>query len=113
MSVIAATITSLPNKVTLAQWALVTENDTCSPVEYAASADRSVQIAGTFGASTVLIAGSNDGTNYVTLTDPQGNAVSKTTAAIETLEEVTRYIKPTMSGGTGQSLTISLLLRRP
>lgn len=93
-------------------WANVTEADTCSPVELVGLPDRSVQIAGTFGAATCVLQGSNDGTNYATLTDPQGNAISKTSAAIEMVAEVARYTRPSASGGTGQSLTISMLCRR-
>lgn len=96
----------------IVSWTPFTEADTCTAVEMPGFTIRSIQIAGTFGSATVLAQGSNDGTNYATLSDPQGNAISKTTAALEQIEEVTRYIKPTASGGTGQSLTVTLLLVR-
>lgn len=89
--------------------------DVGSPIEMPGSADRSIQVSGTFGTGgTVLIEGSNDGTNYVTLNDPQGNALSVTTAKIEQLLELTRYIRPRISAGDGStSLTVTMLLRRP
>lgn len=112
MATIAPTITSLPRSVHLVVWSNVTNADTCSAAELSGDGDRSVQIAGTFDSATVVVAGSNDGSNYIVLTDPQGNAISKTAAAIEAITEVTRYIKPTFSGGAGtQSLTVSMLFR--
>lgn len=93
-------------------WAGITEADTCDPVELVGLPDRSIQFAGTFGSATVVAQGSNDGTNYVTLTDPQGNAISKTSAGIEMIAEVARYTRPSASGGTGQSLTVSMLCRK-
>jgi hypothetical protein len=57
-------------------------------------ADRAIQVGGTFGAGgTVVIEGSIDGTNYVTLTDPQGNAISKTAAAIEEIASLAEEIQ--------------------
>lgn len=78
------------------------------------SSVRSVQFTGTFGTGgTILLEGSNDGTNYVTLTDPQGNAISKTAAGIEAIEETTVYIRPRVSAGDGTtSLVATLFLGR-
>lgn len=94
-----------------AVWANCTESDTCvaTDIRLAPYTDRSVQIEGTFGSATVIIKGSNDGTNYQNLSDPQGNDISKTTADLEQIEEASIYIKPTFSGGTAQSVTITVL----
>lgn len=95
------------------QWTPVTAADTCDVIEVPAGAKVSVQVAGTFDSATVVLQGSNDGTNYVGLTDPQGNAISKAAAAIEAVEEPVRYIKATHSGGGGsQSLKITLYVGR-
>lgn len=94
-------------------WASMAGADTGTACEMPGSAIRSVQISGTFDAATVVVQGSNDGSNYVTLTDPQGNPISKTTASIEAIEEVTRYIRPSTSGGgVNSSITVSLLVVR-
>ncbi len=78
------------------------------------AADRSVQVFGTFGAGgTLRIEGSNDGTNWAALTDPQGNALDFTTAKIEAITELVRYLRPRVTGGDGTtSLTCVLLARR-
>jgi hypothetical protein len=72
--------------------------------------DKSVHIFGTYGGATIVIQGSNeDGTPTapVTLTDPQGNALSFTvTDRLEQILENPARIRPVTSGGTGTSLTV-------
>lgn len=98
-------------RVYLATWASIGDADTCTAVPMSGASDRSVQITGTFGGATIVVQGSNDGTNYAPLTDPQGNAISKTSAAIEQISEISRFVKPTTSGGTSSAITVSLLLK--
>ena len=97
-------------------WTAVTSADTFVAVggpELSDYSDRNVQWGGTFDSATVLVQGSNDASNYISLTDPQGNALSKTAAAIEQIVENTLFIKPSASGGGGsQSLTVILVARR-
>jgi len=95
-------------------WTTLLNGDTGSPLSLVGSADRSVQINGTFGAGgTIIIEGSNDGVNYVILTDPQGNTLSKTAAAIEAVLELTKWIRPRVSAGDGTtSLTVTLIARK-
>ena len=94
----------------LVSWLAVTENDVAAPVQYVALPDRSVQFEGTFGGATCKLVGSNDGSNYRELTDPQGNDISKTTTGdLEAVTEITRYTKPLYSGGTLQSMNCYLL----
>ena len=91
----------------------ISESDTSpSPFEAIEWADRSVQVAGTFNAGTLTIEGSNDGTNWAALTDPQGNALAITAAKIEQLSEITRYVRPRVTAGTGVNLNITFALRR-
>ena len=95
-------------------WTPVTENDTMDAVEVPISlSDRTIHIFGTFGGATVLVTGSIDGTNYFTLADPNGNALSKTAAAGEALLELVRYIKLTHSGGASESISVVLLASGP
>ena len=92
-------------------WANLANGDDGGPFEGAQYADRSVQVTGTFGSGgTVLIEGSNDGTNYSTLTDAQGNALSIQAAKIEMIAELVRYIRPRVSAGDGDTdITVTLL----
>lgn len=75
--------------------------------------DRTVQITGTFDGATVTLQGSNDGTNWVALTDPQGNGIAKTAAALESVMETPRFTRVITTGGAGsQSITVTLFCRR-
>lgn len=83
-----------------------------APIEMPEYADRSVQVVGTFNAGTVVVEGSNDGVNWSTLTDPQGNNASFTAAKIEQLQELTRYMRPRVSAGTGVVVDVIFVVRR-
>jgi hypothetical protein len=101
--------------VTIGSWSGLTKatDDTGDPVALPNRADRSVQVTGTFGGGTIVIEGSLDGTNYVTLTDPQGNSLSKTAAFLEAISEAVRYIRPRVTAGDGTtSLVCTILFRK-
>ncbi len=92
-------------------WTPVTEADTFVAFQASGYADKSVQVTGTMGSATVLLKGSNDGTNYAGLTDPQGNAISFTTnTVIKQIEEATLWIQPTHSGGSSESVTVTVFM---
>lgn len=107
--------TTFGNNTHVLSWTPLANGDSGTPYGQAGFADRSIQVSGTFGVGgTVIIEGSNDGTNYIVLTDPQGNAISKTAAAIESVSEITKFIRPRVSAGDGTTaITVSMLVRRP
>lgn len=76
-------------------------------------ADKSVQVTGTPGVGgSVSLQGSNDGTNWATLTDPQGNALTFTAVGIKMVAEATRYIRPLVTAGDGTtSLTVRVFMK--
>jgi len=94
------------------KWETMGNADTGTSIETNNLVDMTVTIDGTFGSATVTIQGSNDGTNWHSMTDPQGNAVAKTAAAMEVLSEAPRYIRAITSGGTGTDVDVILLARR-
>jgi hypothetical protein len=74
-------------------------------------------VSGSFrGGAAVLIEGSNDltsPTTWTTITDPQANALSKTSAAIEQILETPMWIRPRISGGDGSTaIRIAIVARR-
>lgn len=89
-------------------------------LEMPGSADRTVQITGTFDTTTVVMQGSNapspaadTDTDWFTLTDPSSTAISKTAAAGEAVLELTRWIRPKVTaGGASTSITVRLLVKR-
>lgn len=88
--------------------------DVGAPAEWLNHADRSVHVMGTFAGSTVVIEGSNDGTNYYTLNDPSGSPLSFTTAGLRQVQELTQYIRPRVSvGNESMDVDVALVMRRP
>ena len=121
MATRSATLLSKPETtdfegISLVQWTGLTKatDDAGSPVELPNYSDRSVQVTGTFGTGgSVRIEGSLDGTNYATLTDPQGNALDVTAAKIEAISEAVRYIRPRVTAGDGTTtLVVTILFKR-
>lgn len=96
----------------VATWAAMGAGDSGEAFSYSAHGDRSVQITGTFGGTTVTIEGSNDGTSWFVLTDPANAAISKTSAALVAITEATRYIRPKATGGAGVAVDVALFVRR-
>lgn len=67
----------------------------------------SVQMVGTFGASSVVLEGSNDGTNYVTLKDASSAAISFAANGLVEFSNSTRYIRPRAVGAiTSVAVTV-------
>lgn len=111
MATITPTITDqLEAYSVLATWVLGAGDDG-APVRFAGAADRTVQIIGTFGGASVAMQGSLDGTNWATLTDPQGNAINASSAILEAVTELVRFIRPVVTGGSGTNVTVMLFMR--
>lgn len=71
----------------------------------------SVQITGTFGGATVKLQASNDGTNFVDMKDVYGVTISTTTAALFEFSTSAVYVRPAISGGTGDDVDVTVCLR--
>lgn len=116
MAVVAYTVTPIltwKDRAVVITWSGLANGDTGAPLEMPGWADRSVQVTGNFGTGGNLrIQGSNDGTNWNTLTDPQGNDINITASKIEQVMEVVRYMRPIITAGSGVSLNVSILVRR-
>jgi hypothetical protein len=114
MAIINGVVTNIGTKDGSAKkvtWAF-TGADTGLPIAFSEWADRSVQMSGTWNAATVIWEGSNDGVTYLPLTDPQGNAITKTADTIEAVTEVCELARPRVSSGAVTAVTISVILRR-
>jgi len=113
----AVTVTYNPNgirELAVATWAALANGEAGTAVNLGQYADKSVQIRGTFGAAgSVQLEGSNDGTNYELLTDPQGNDIVKTAADLEQVSENPLWIRPRCTAGDGTTnLQITLTCKR-
>lgn len=102
-------VPTLYGKSSIVTWSPLATGDTGEPLQGVGLSDRSVQFTGTFGGATVVLEGSNDGINYVTLTDPAGVALSFTSAGLKQLLQITRYMRPSVSGGAAVAIICNLL----
>lgn len=97
------------DKYWLHSWTGLGNGDTGKPVRVSHLADKTVMLDGTFGSGgSVDIEGSMDNSTWEVLTDPQGNAITLTTATVEAISENTRFIRPNVTAGDG---TTSLNVR--
>lgn len=96
----------------VATWAALASGDDGERIPFSQYTDKSVQVTGVFGGATLVVEGSNDGTTWATLTDPQGNDLLITSAKIEMVTEATLWIRPRVSGGGGTTaLNVHLLCK--
>ena len=90
-------------------WSSVTEADTFTASQRGQRyPDAVVTVEGTFGGATVLIVGSNDGTNFHTV-HGQSGLLSLTTAGGDVIIENYPYLKATHSGGSSESITVTII----
>jgi len=94
-------------------WAGLLNGDDGAPVEIVGYADRSIQFSGTFGAGgTIQVEGSNNGTAWHILTNPQGDDIQETSGALQAIMELPRFIRPRVSGGDGTTNLQAILLAK-
>lgn len=98
------------NGALLVSWPLG-DADTGLPFAIPFSADITVQVAGTFGSSTVVLEGSNDGTNWVTLGAVVGTNTSFTSAGIRKAAEAPAFIRAKSSGGTSAATVVTVAVK--
>jgi len=87
-------------------WLSMAAGDTGEVHSSANHADRSVQAVGTFSGGTLSFEGSNDGVNWATLTNLQGDPIAFVAAGLQQISELTRYVRPSRAGGTGSNIDV-------
>lgn len=122
MAAIVPTVTDVSAKADgsalLYVWSPVTSagSDTCVAAMLPDHVDKSIHVSGTFGGASVAVNGSNNGgASYAALNDPFGNVIAIAAEKIKAVRENTVYTQPAATGGSGQTLKISMLflLRNP
>lgn len=116
-----ATVTPTLSKVgdqddsaVLLSWALTSTNTDGAPLEWTQWADRCFTAFGTWGAATLTIQGSNDGTNWFALSNAAGATAATFTAdGGKSIIELPRYVRPNLTTpGSGAAVTVQMLGRR-
>lgn len=94
-------------------WETLTSADTATAIQPAGLAPLagSVQATGTFGGATITMQISNDNTNWATLKDATGAALTFSAAGIADFSTSARYIRPSSSGGTSDDVDVTMILR--
>lgn len=87
----------------LFSWDLTQADATGTASSHAGAADRTVQVAGTFGGATVVIQGSNqhDPTEWHTLHDMAGADLSFTSGGMRVMGENPLHVRAVLTGGDG------------
>lgn len=108
MAVRSVTVTPLGPNCLLIEWRGLVNGDTGEPVDLQEYGDCTVTFDANAGDSeafgvggTIKLRGGNDGVAYYDLTDPQGNAISKTAAGIELVAEAPKWARPEVTAGDG------------
>lgn len=118
MATRAVTVESIGERLVRFIWAGLLNGDDGAPVDWAAYADRSVQVFGTFGVGgSVTLEGSNDERNgtatWSALSDLRGNTFALTSAKIEQIEDLTYKLRPRVTAGDGTTnLTVVVFARK-
>ena len=98
-------------------WDNLKNGDTGQPVSFPGAADYTIQVFGAFGTGgTVVMEGTCEkvaaGATFFALKDPQGNAMTYTTADGEMVSQVVMHLRPRISAGDGSTdLTVIAFFR--
>lgn len=93
-------------------WGPLAAGDEGRAISMIGSARRTVQVIGAFGGGSKLaMEGSNDATNFSTLTDEHGNPLVFNQPGISTVSELTLWIRPRVSAGN-PGATVKMLMRK-
>lgn len=95
-------------------WALTTADFDGAPADIPAYPDRTWQVVGAFGGTGILLPqGSNDGTNWATLSNLASTPVSISAAGLVGTAERTSKVRPILNPvGVGATVTVTLIARR-
>lgn len=87
----------------VAAWTGLLAGDDGEAIPFSQYTDKSVQVSGTFGGATLRFEGSNNGTDWAVLTDPQGNDLILSVAKVEMVTEAVAFVRPRVVGGDGST----------
>ena len=89
----------------LEQWLAIPNGDTGSVIERPDFIAGTITIEGTFSTGgSCTLEGSNNGTDYYTLKDPQDADITLLAGGIKNIRELPRYMRPTVTAGDGSTL---------
>ena len=102
---VASVLTTTPQKgVVVASWTGLAGTETGDSVSATAWADKTIQAAGTF--TTITVEGSNDGVNWSTLNNLQGDPLAIAAPGLSVIAENPLLMRVSSVGAAGATVTI-------
>jgi hypothetical protein len=100
-------------KVPRVIWEAAATGDTiiAFPVAAQAAVAGAVQFSGTFGGATVGLQASNDGVTFFDIKELGGSPISTSSAALFEFTTAAMYLRPVITGGTGDAVNVVMVLR--
>jgi hypothetical protein len=94
-------------------WSDLATGDTITsfPIASQAGIAGAVQFRGAFGGATVGLQASNDGVTFFYVTNLLGAAISTDSAALFEFTSAALYLRPIITGGTGDAVDVIVVLR--
>lgn len=90
-------------------WTGITESDEGNAIFVPNHvSELSFQVAGTFGAGTFQLQGSNDGTNFAVIQDWAGADIGSTNTKVWRVGNPPKWLKPKATAGAAASVTATL-----
>ena len=101
-----------PAQAFLVSWEGVTESDTCARYIAPVMNDGIISVDGTFGGTSVALHGSNDpaDANFIVLKDIEDTVIGISAAGHSQVAQHPLQYKPVLTGGSGTTINIRLLL---
>lgn len=95
-------------------WNSLGNGDTGQPLTYPDyGGDMTVAFTGAWGSGgSVSLEGSNDGTNWSVLTNPQGAAITKTSPGVTLVAAGPQFVRPHVTAGDGTTEILCTALVR-
>jgi hypothetical protein len=91
---------------------LTTANSDGQPAQYTGSAERTIQVSGTFGAGgTVIWEGTLDGTNWFQVKDPSSTLISFSAGGLKAILEDPIFVRPRISSGGDGTTAITCIMK--
>lgn len=112
MATVPVSVEEGESRTFIARWVLGPGDDG-EPIRYSGAVERTIQIFGSFGGASVAIEGTLEltPTTWLPITDVQGNAINANSNKLETITELVRHLRPKVTGGSGTTVTVLLMMR--
>jgi len=96
------------------EWNDLEAEQPCEPVETSGAHVKSIQVFGGFSnEAAIALEGSNDGANWARLTNAFGNQIELTEDKIQSVTEITRFVRPrVLRGDKRTKISVVIFLRR-